>query len=98
MADDWAVGDLALCVADRLPLPKSKPTRLLRVGAVYTVTSVRWSYGEQCFALGLAEVKSRGPFGDWHEIVFRKIRPLSDEEHDSFTAELRKDHRTPVEA
>ncbi|WP_367347556.1 hypothetical protein [Sphingobium yanoikuyae] len=90
MADDWKPGDLALCVADRLPAPRDKPTKLLKVGRVYNVTSVRWSYGEQCVAIGLAEVQSRGPFKDWHACIFRKIDPLTDEERDSFLADLRQ--------
>ncbi|WP_311271256.1 hypothetical protein [Sphingobium sp. WCS2017Hpa-17] len=89
MADDWQIGDLALCVADRLPAPRDKPTKLLKVGRVYTVTSVRWSFGEQCVAIGLAEVQSRGPLRDWHACIFRKIRPLSDIERASFMTDLR---------
>lgn len=72
---DWQVGDLALCVANRLPPPKNRPTKLLRVGAIYTVCSVRWSVGDQCVAIGLNEVPSRGPLGDWHSSVFRKVTP-----------------------
>lgn len=70
---NWTVGDLAVCVADRLPAPRDVPTKLLRIGAVYRVTSVRWSVGEQCVAIGLKGVRSRGPLGDWHASIFRKI-------------------------
>lgn len=78
----WEIGDLALCIANRLPPPKDKPTKLLRVGAVYTVRSVRWSIGDQCVALGLNEARSRGPLGDFHASVFRKINPHAPDEFD----------------
>lgn len=82
MSADWQIGDLALCVADRLPPPKDQPTKLLRVGAIYTVNSVRWSLGDQCVAIGLNEVRSNGPLGDWHESVFRKVTPPEADEFD----------------
>lgn len=86
--DDWQVGDLALCVA--LTIRNLAPSRILRIGRVYTVTGVRWSTREQCVALSLAEAKSRGLFGDWHAAVFRKINPLTEEERRSFLADLRQ--------
>lgn len=88
MADDWKVGDLALCIANALPPPKDVPSKLLRIGAVYTVASVRWSHSEQCIAIGLNEVKSRGPFGDWHASVFRKIHPHTPDAEDVETIHL----------
>lgn len=99
MADDWQIGDLALCVALTLNLPgygNLAPSKILRIGAIYTVNSLRWSVGHDCLALGLAEVKSKGPFGDWHAAAFRKIHPLTDEDRDSFMAELRTSQ--PIEA
>jgi len=87
---DWQVGDLALCVANRLPPPKDRPTKLLRVGAIYTVRSVRWSVGDQCVALGLNEVRSRGPLGDWHSSVFRKVTPPEADEFDREVIEQMK--------
>lgn len=90
MADDWKAGDLALCVALTLPPPRVlKPSTILRIGAVYTVNSVRWSVHEQCVALGLDEVRSKSPLGDWHSAVFRRIRPLTDPERASFLIDLR---------
>jgi hypothetical protein len=83
--DDWQVGDLALCVT--IEFPGLLPSRILKVGKVYAVTSVRWSHGSQCTAIGLAEARSRNR-GDWHSALFRKIRPLSDDERDSFLADL----------
>ena len=82
MMTDWKAGDLALCVANALPPPRHKPTKLLRIGAVYTVSSVRWSRSEQCVAIGLVEVKSKGPLGDWHACVFRKLDPHTEDEDD----------------
>lgn len=88
---DWQVGDLALCIANRLPPPKDQPTSLLRVGAVYNVRSVRWSHGDRCIAIGLNEVRSRGPLGDWHASVFRKVTPETADEFDRETIALMKE-------
>lgn len=96
MADDWQIGDLALCVADRLPPPRDKPTKLLRVGAVYTVRSVRWSEGDQCVAIGLQEVRSRGPLGDFHAMVFRKVTPPAADEFDRETVRLLNGEQVPA--
>jgi hypothetical protein len=94
MADDWQKGDLALCVS--IELPGRIPSKILRVGAVYTVNSVRWSGGEQCTPLGLAEVKSRGKMGDWYAVLFRKIRPHTPDAFDAEIIDLIS--RKPVEA
>ncbi len=89
MSGDWQVGDLALCVANRLRPPfDTTPSKLLRIGAIYTVTAVRWSHGEQCLALGLAEVQSRGPLGHWRAWAFRKIRPHTPDAEDRETIAL----------
>lgn len=89
MSDDWKPGDLALCVADRLHPPyDTTPSKQLRIGAVYTVNSVRWSVGSQCVALGLNEVRSLGPLGDWHALVFRKIHPHAPDAEDMETIAL----------
>lgn len=88
MADEWQVGDLALCVANALPPPRNKPTKLLRIGAVYTVRSVRWSITEQCVAIGLNEVRSKNTLGDWHASVFRKIHPHTPDAEDAETIRL----------
>lgn len=93
---DWQIGDLALCIANRLPPPKDMPSELLRVGAIYTVRSVRWSNGDRCIAIGLNEVRSRGPLGDWHSCVFRKVTPPEADAFDHETIELM--NRKPVEA
>ncbi len=89
MSEDWVPGDLALCVANRLPPPHDKPSTIVRIGAIYTVVSVRWSVSENCACLGFAEVRSRGPIGDFHASAFRKIRPLTDEERAEFEADIR---------
>lgn len=91
----WQIGDLALCVTLTLRVNGVllEPSTILRVGAVYTVRSVRWSYGAKCIAIGLNEARSRGPFGDWHAMAFRKINPLSEWEHGQFEIELMADAR-----
>ncbi len=86
MGDDWQAGDLALCVA--LTIRNLRPSRILRLGAIYTVTGTRWSNKEQCIALSLAEAKSNGPLGDWHSAVFRKIRPHRPDAEDAETLRL----------
>ncbi|WP_313437203.1 hypothetical protein [Novosphingobium sp.] len=81
MADDWQVGDLALCVSNG-PDPKhwmSKdggPT----IGSVHTVISI-----DQAVWLHFSEFPKSGFFC----LGFRKIRPLTDEEREAFEADLR---------
>ena len=70
---------MALCIADRLKPPYStRRSKLVRIGCIYTVTSVRWSNSEQCFAIGLEGAKSKGPLGQFHAGCFRKITPGAD--------------------
>lgn len=88
MSWDWKPGDLAMCVSIRLA-HRPLPSEILKVGRIYTVNDVRWSDKEQCLALGLDEARSRGKDGMWHAILFRKIDPLTDEERDSFLADLK---------
>jgi hypothetical protein len=99
MSGGWEIGDLALCIANRLPPPyDTTPTKKLRVGAVYTVNSVRWSTGHQCVALGLNEARSKGLLGGWHACVFRKITPLAQDEFDRETIALLNGRPVHVEA
>ncbi|RPF70469.1 hypothetical protein [Aurantiacibacter spongiae] len=93
MADDWQIGDLALCVAVRHPLFRD-PSIILSVGAIYTVKIVGVPR-PKCRnerALGFWEVSPRrkGKIG-FPESLFRKIRPLTDEEHREAILELAGD-------
>lgn len=90
MADDWQVGDLALCVAVKHSAFNS-PSSLLSIGRVYTVARVgrpiHWAAQER--ALGLDEVRaSRGDEYGFPESLFRKIRPHQPDEQDAETIRL----------
>lgn len=94
MADDWQVGDLALCVSHG-PDPQdwAADTGGPAIGSVHIVTAVQWYPADRW--------NPEGVYLDFSEFEdsfnskgFRKIRPLSDEERDSFLADL----RVPVEA
>lgn len=80
----WKAGDLAKCVALAIP-SRPTPSRLLRLGRIYRVTSVRWSVGDQCVAIGLEGVYSKGPLRDWHAECFRPTLPAEP----AFTEALR---------
>lgn len=91
MADDWQVGDLALCVddgpmkiIDGLNETNAEAVRNLRKGAIYHVDII--ARGKTVDCLGIAERKRRA---GGCSTRFRKIRPLSDEERDSFLADLK---------
>lgn len=91
--DDWAVGDLALCVrggklAPALPHPYGAPVS----GAIYKVDAVGSTSfdGVDLPALWFANApKNRNGEMVWSASRFRKIRPLTDEERESFLADLR---------
>lgn len=90
MADDWQVGDLALCV---------------RVGSWldYGIGPRSGSIHVVAYIYGLGDVDPIGDvkhpcyleFDEWAPdntfgcLNFRKIRPLTDEQRDSFMADLR---------
>lgn len=74
MAHQWKAGDLAVCVALTIP-GRPVPSKILRLGRIYRVKTVRWSVGDQCVALGLDGVYSKGPRRDWHAEAFRPILP-----------------------
>ena len=81
MADDWQVGDLAVCVDAR---PDAYWGCNLIEGATYTVAAVNWLVGHPAarntvhgrtdIGLALTEVRSFAEFG-YHPDRFRKIRP-----------------------
>lgn len=84
MADDWAPGDLALCVRAEAPLI---------AGGVYIVASVivakpPYSDAGQ-IGLFLTAVKLPSLSGAANASRFRKIRPLTDEERDEFLADIK---------
>jgi len=96
--DDWQVGDLALCVDDRPPYIygghkecSPKWTDPLRKGCVYTVVKIGLG---KTGRLGLKVDPKAGGLAS----RFRKIKPLSAEEHRSAIIELANDRRVPVEA
>ncbi len=86
--DDWQVGDLALCVANTHPVAKG--IAQVRIGAVYTVErvgSVNTIIGER--VIGVSGVTPIGGINcGYPSSLFRKIRPLTDGQRDSFLAEL----------
>lgn len=100
MNDDWQAGDLALCVrggifgrahSPEYPRPKS--------GKIYLVEGAGmvdppFNFNGERFGLWLKDA----PFNINNERVwdarrFRKIRPLSEEEHREAIEELAADHR-----
>jgi hypothetical protein len=92
--DDWAPGDLALCVDD-VPLP-GMPKELAK-GALYTVDAVF----VRPVGVGLTLIEA--PTFDTPEYYasfaakrFRKIHPLTEPETAAFTADLRDCLRTPA--
>ncbi|GEM_PF-2904384 len=89
MADDWQVGDLALCVRAR-----RSPLSTLKVGGIYEVDAIRWARNSSdgSHGVGLMLVgRPRGwKGGSWIDgRNFRKIKPLTDEERKAFEADLR---------
>lgn len=73
MSEDWAVGDLAVCVDDR-PCPFYGPHPDIKAGRIYTVAEVLPRNG-----LRLAGIVSYSPSGGFATRMFRKIRPDSHE-------------------
>lgn len=84
MAENWQIGDLALCVDDT-----NLSIGLIRKGGVYRVNDldhgVHVKFGPQIalFFDGINDIMGHAA------IRFRKIRPLTDEERDAFEADLR---------
>lgn len=87
--DDWQVGDLALCVKRGawhdgfhiFDIP-------VRAGMILTVRRVGRAIGFPCSALWFEGVDDRVAPSGFGCIRFRKIRPLTDDERDSFLADL----------
>lgn len=104
MSDDWQVGDLALCVTDgrvqcgcgrfhanrHAPCSAGQVLEVTDVTAASAISERSAAGGCHCATL----VCATGVAG--LAIRFRKIRPLSDEERDSFEAELREPTRAPA--
>lgn len=95
MADDWAPGDLALCIKAAGP----RNRREVLPGYVDTVTKVvpGWSqwYGRP--AVGLYFQKLKCPAGQAFDTRhWIKIEPLTEDETREFEADLRHDTREPL--
>jgi len=90
--DDWQVGDLALCVGIDDEPGTIEVAFDLAVGGVYTVCEVCSEpadiYGSDWTGLNFEEDFSRDASSAWDAKFFRKIKPLTDEERDSFLADL----------
>lgn len=92
--DDWAPGDLALCVMARHP-NYPHPSSRLTLGAIYTVLIVgepienfegKNFHGER--ALAFREVETRHPGCGFPETLFRKIRAHTADAEDLETIRL----------
>ena len=83
MADDWQVGDLALCVDDG---PSAFGESNLVRGRCYTVAALSPCY-DGIPGLHLVEVISKSPVG-FDPPRFRKIRPHSPDAEDAETIRL----------
>jgi hypothetical protein len=90
MADDWQVGDLALCVRVGKWVDYGIGPR---AGSVTVVTRI---YGlDEVSPIGdtphpcFLEFEEWAPDNTFGCLNFRKIRPLGDSERDSFMADLR---------
>lgn len=93
MADDWAPGDLALCVSDEwetIP-PEPYPKR----GQIGEVSEVG-TCGCGCGVLYLCFERWQGSNIGWHEMLFRKIDPLSPSEESAYRASLARDNKVPA--
>lgn len=99
MADDWQVGDLALCVRDEDngTVRRTPGAWWVRVGGVYRVSRVIPASlccgapaGSTLLSLEEDPNRPRHAWGSW---VFRKIKPLSDDETREFKADLEQDQR-----
>lgn len=90
--DDWQVGDLALCISGKR-VPKGaregfapNGEKFLHQGGVYTVEAVVRPF--QMLGLVLEGHHSVHPSRAYLASSFRRIKPLTDEERDSFLADL----------
>lgn len=93
MADDWQVGDLALCVGgdDNFEWQDDGP----KPGSISTVRRTAIDPSDGDLFLGFQEWPAHLVF---HACEFRKIRPLAWDEHAEFIAELAQDAKRPVPA
>jgi hypothetical protein len=91
MADDWQVGDLALCVKGGRFATSLRSPEFPKGGAVYRVAAVGLEnfIQSKCFALWLED----GPINNngervWPAYRFRKIRPHTPDAEDAETIRL----------
>lgn len=97
--DDWQIGDLALCVkhADMMGQKTGAYQNGPIVGSVYTVSGVR-DFPEAAYTGDTTGLRISGFTGFLWAGFFRKIHPLSDEEHRECIVELAADQRAPATA
>ena len=94
MSDDWKIGDLALCIklTPWKGVKSGKDREGPKPGAVLTVRDLSVSdAGLHCLHFDgflTPSGKKRG----FASVRFRKIRPLTDEERNSFAADLGLPH------
>ena len=92
MADDWQVGDLALCVRDGFiihPTVSSTARPEIKKGRIYTVSWVGVDgRHEPQPSLGLEEAVSPAPRGGFAQERFRKIRTHTPDAEDAETIRL----------
>lgn len=104
MSDVWLAGDLALCVNDRFNWPQPHGTTRPKSGCVYKVAAVSMELfrsGRPALALHLENgPNNRRTIGGavcfepvWNARRFRKIHPLTPEEHRQAIVELAADRR-----
>lgn len=100
MSDDWQVGDLALCVkrGHWYDAVGNTHNPVMRAGMVLTVRRVGKAIGCPGLALWFEGVDDHVAPAGFGAIRFRKIRPLSDEEHRACIVELAADQRMPADA
>lgn len=88
MADDWQIGDRALCVANEIE--GFGRTDRIKVGRVYVVEGLYVSQHPRC--LGLLALIVQGVRGDKypgiHHGCFRKLRDHTPDEEDAETIRL----------
>jgi hypothetical protein len=100
MSDNWQPGDLALCVK-RGAWQFARSGRVVegdpvRSGGVYCVRRVGFSRGDDLLTLWFEGIGGDLLRDSYAACRFRKIKPLTDEECEQFTAELNAPVREPV--
>jgi len=85
MGDDWQIGDLALCIGQGewwQVTGDCFPEKMPRLGGIYTVSLIE-TFCENLF------LEFEDLIGSYEAAVFKRIRPLSDEEQRQAIEEMR---------